>query len=112
MTVFQLKIIDNNLDQLVNYLIQERKFDYENHSLNESILISDNLRLVDMTSHLDIVILKKEDGFICIDLISGGGDDNIFDLSGRVDKGFAQLTAKAIYDFAKLYKLHVERVGF
>lgn len=109
-TVLKLKISDNNLDQLVNYLIHEREFDYENHSVDMSILISDNLRLVDMTSHLNMVILKKEASSIHIDIISGGGDDSLLDFNGSVDKGYTRWTAKAIYEYAELYELQVEPV--
>jgi hypothetical protein len=110
MTVLKLKISDNNLDQLVNYLIQERQFDYEKHTDDLSILISDNHRLLDSTSHLNIVIMKKEASFIYIDVISGGGEDGLFDFSGSVDKGYARLTAKVIYEYAELYELQVEAV--
>jgi hypothetical protein len=110
MTVLKLKLNNNDLDQLVNYLIQERQFDYENHSVDMSVLISDNLRLLDMTSHVNMVIIKKEGSFIRIDVISGGGDDGLLDFSGSVDKGYTRSTAKAVYGYAELYDFKIEPV--
>jgi hypothetical protein len=110
MNVLRLKISDNNLDQLVNYLIQARQFVYEKHGADVSILISDHFRLIDTTSHVNIVIMKKEGSFIYIDVISGGGDDGLLDFSKRVDKGYAQMAAEAIYDYAELYELKVEEL--
>lgn len=108
MTVLKLKLVDNDLDKLVNCLIRERLFDYENHSTDMSILISDNLRLADVTSLLNTVVLKRESSFILIDLISGGGHDGLF--SGMVQQDYVRGAAKAIYEYAELYGLQIDPV--
>ncbi len=110
MNTLKLKLNDNNLDQVVNYLIHKGKFDYENHGANMSVLISDNIRLIDMTAHVNIVILKKEADYIYIDVISGGGEDGLLDFSGLVNKDYTGITARTIYDYAELYELLIEKV--
>ncbi|PSR56697.1 hypothetical protein AHMF7605_25975 [Adhaeribacter arboris] len=107
MTTLKLKLTDTNLDQLVNYLIKDGKFDYENHGEDMSILISNNLLLIDLTAHLNIVILKKAASFIYIDIISGGGEDSLLSLA---EKGYAQSNARLIHDYAELYELPVEPI--
>ncbi|QNF33124.1 hypothetical protein HUW51_10445 [Adhaeribacter swui] len=110
MTVKKLKLNDSNLDQLVDYLIRAGKFDYEKHGADMTILVQDNLLLTDMTAHLNILILKNEAGFILADVISGGGEDGLLDFSGLVDKDYAGITARLLYDYAQLYELVIEPV--
>ncbi|MBD0369041.1 MAG: hypothetical protein ICV53_23420 [Flavisolibacter sp.] len=110
MTVLKLKLTDNNLDQLVNYLIQELNFDYENHSTDMSILIADNLYFIHMSAQLNMIIMKKEASFILIDIIGGGGGDGILNMDFGTEKGYTKRTAKVIYKYAEEYSLAVEPV--
>ncbi|QMU30408.1 hypothetical protein [Adhaeribacter radiodurans] len=107
MTTLKLKLNNNNLDQLVHYLIKDGKFDYENHGEDMSILISDNLLLLNLAVHLNIVILKKAASSIYIDVISGGGEDNLLHLA---EKGYANSNALLMYDYAELYELQIEQI--
>jgi hypothetical protein len=75
-----------------------------------SVLISDNLRLIDMTAHLNMIILKQDASCIYLDVISGGGDDGLLDFSGLVDKDYTGITARLLFDYAELYELHIEPV--
>jgi hypothetical protein len=109
MTALKLKLNDSNLDQLVNYLIKERKFDYENHSQDMSILISHNARLIDMTFHVNMVIIKKEGPVIYIDVITAGGDV-LLDFNAGVEKGYIRENSKVVYEYAELYELRVEQL--
>lgn len=110
MTVLKLKITDDNLDQLVNYLIQELNFDYENHSIDMSILIADNFYLLNMTAQLNMIILKKEAAFILIDIIGGGGGDGIFNMDFGSEKGYTIRTSTVIYKYAEEYSLTAEPI--
>ncbi|TDH28093.1 hypothetical protein EXU57_06440 [Segetibacter sp. 3557_3] len=109
MTDAKLKISEENLDQLVAFLIQEWSFDFEKHSTDASILISENFYFRNMSTQMNIVILKKENNSILIDIVAGGGA-GIFHVDLNSAKAFVDGMSKLVMKYAKEYGLNVRKI--
>ena len=111
MTIVKLKIADNKLDMLVNYIVEELAFDYENHSPDVSILAVENLSFRNPSGQFNIVIFKREADFILVDVIAGGGNRGLLDAIGNSEKGYTQLVTKKIHTYAREQASSVEVLG-
>src|SRR3954453_5325906 len=100
MTVLKLKISDDNLDELVNYLIQELSFDYECHSQDMSILMADSFYPIKIQAQVNMMFFKRDTSFILTDIIGAGGGDGILNLDWGTEKGYTKTAAKAIHQYA------------
>ena len=108
MTIVKLKIADENLDALVNYVIEELEFSYENHSANVSILAVENLSFRNPAGQLNLVIFKRENASILVDVITGGGNRGLLDIIGNSEKGYVRTVTQKIQAYATEYRLRVE----
>lgn len=106
----KVRIRDNRLDQLVNHLIQELKFDYENHSVDMSVLAAENFYFRTMSAQVNMVILKKEASFILIDIMGGGGGSGLLNIDWGSEKGYTGKVTKVINKYSAAHNLIVETV--
>ncbi|GEO08195.1 hypothetical protein [Segetibacter aerophilus] len=110
MTILKLKILSIDLDQLVNFLIEEITFMYENHSIDMSVLMYEDFNYSTMTTQLDMMILKKEEDRILIDIIAGAGRTGFFLTDNSTEEKYTLKADKILVKYAEEHKLVVERL--
>jgi hypothetical protein len=111
MTIVKLKITGDNLDLLVNFLVEELEFSYENHSQNMSILAAENLSFRNPLGQVNLVIFKRETSFILVDIMAGGGNRGFLDIIGNSEKGYTRIVMAKINTYAEERGLVVEMLG-
>jgi hypothetical protein len=109
MTIQKLKIADTDLDRIVNFLIGELNFDYENHSTDMSILLAETIHFRNSYGQANMVILKKEQSSILVDIIGCGGNIGLLGIVGNSEAGYTEKVAKVITRYAEELELSLEQ---
>ncbi|MCX6248021.1 MAG: hypothetical protein NTW10_09825 [Bacteroidetes bacterium] len=73
MKILKLKIGSIDLDKTIDYLADHLQFDYENHSTDMSVLTSEEFYIRNLSAQLNMIIARKTDSHIFIDIIGGAG---------------------------------------
>ncbi len=107
MTVRKLKIAGTDLNSIVNYLISELSFDYENHSVDMSILLGENINFQNPSGQTNMVILRKEQTAILIDIIASGGSIGILGVVGNTEEAYINKVARVIKGYGEENQLAV-----
>ncbi len=108
MTILKLKISGNILDDLVNYLILQLNFDYENHSTDMSILYAENFYFTKLATHGNMLVLKKESSYIKIDIVAGLGNTGLLNLDRRIEREYTWEIGTIIRKYAEENSLEFE----
>ena len=66
MEISKYRLATSDLDQLVNYLADNLPFDYENHSIEMSVLAEEEYHLRSGSTQLNMVIAKKKEDYILL----------------------------------------------
>ena len=110
MNISRIRISEDNLDRLVNFLIQELRFDYENHSVDMTILASEDYYLRNTSAQLNMIILKKEESSVLIDIIGAGGGTGFFFTNFGSEKAFIKKAIKVIGRYCAANGIKVKEI--
>ena len=110
MTILKLKIASIELDQLVNFLIEEITFMYENHCVNMSVLMYEDFNYRNMSTQLDMIILKKEEKHILIDIIAGAGRTGFFLTDAGSEEKYTNKVDKILARYAEEHQFELEHL--
>jgi hypothetical protein len=106
MKILKLKLGDSNLDRIIDYLIRNLKFDYENHSTDMSILAQEQFWF--KSTQLNMIIAKKENTSILIDIIGAAGSTGILHINWWSEKGYTKRVKKVLKEYVDEFNLHLE----
>lgn len=108
MTIVKLKLQDNNLDRLVNSLIEVLDFAYENHCPDMSVLAPEQFYLRNMSTQMNLIVLKREASSILIDVMGAAGGSGMLNLDLGSEDSFARRATKKVHNYASAHNLAVE----
>ena len=110
MKIVKLKLGTSDLDKTVDYLIQNLQFDYENHSSGMSILAFEDYYFRNNSAQLNMIIAKKENSCIIIDIIGGAGGSGLLNINWWSEKGYTNKVKKIMYKYIEEFGLTLEQM--
>jgi len=110
MKIEKFKLFTSDLDKTVNYLVENLSFDYENHSIDMSILSSEEYYFRNRSSQLNMIIAKKTESCILIDVLGSAGGTGIFNISWGSEKGYINTVSKILKNFSEEYAIEIQRI--
>ena len=110
MKIGKFKLFTSDLDKTVNYLVENLSFDYENHSVDMSILSSEEYYFRNRSTQLNMIIAKKIESCILIDVLGSAGGTGIFNISWGSEKGYIKTVHKIINKFSEEYSVEIQRI--
>jgi len=108
MKVLKFKLGDSDLDKVIAHLVNNLKFDYENHSTDMSILASEEYWF--RSTQLNMIIAKKEKSHILIDIIGAAGSTGILHINWWSEKGYTNRVKKVIKEYVDEFKLPLDEM--
>ena len=101
MKVLKLQLSDRNLDTIVEFLIQEMTFDYENHSADMSVLAKEEFYFRTDSKQLNMILLKTTDAGMEIDLVGSAGGSGLLSLTFGSEASFVANARETLQRYAK-----------
>ncbi len=111
MRIAKLKIGGALQDELISYLTQSMLFDYINISAEMTILANEEFYMRTNTDQLNLIIMKRIDAYLYIDLIGGGGGTGLLSITWGSEAAFVKKAMRIVEDFCKTHDEPVERTG-
>ena len=108
MKILKLKLGCSDLDKTIDYLINNLNFDYENHSTDMSILAAEEYWF--KSTQLNMIIAKKEESHILIDIIGAAGSTGILHINWWSEKGYTRRVKKVLKEYVEEFNLSLEEV--
>jgi hypothetical protein len=108
MEISKLKITGTTLDKLVNHLLETSVFKYKNLADDMTVLATENFYFRNNSTQLNMIVIKKEDDILHVDLIGAAGGSGLFNFNFGSEKGFIKSTKKIINEFCSERGLQVE----
>jgi len=99
MEISKYRLSTSDLDQTVNYLADKLRFDYENHSSEMSVLAEEEYHLRSGSSQLNMVIAKKKEDYILLDIMGCAGGAGML----NCDFGTEKMYLKKVYPVLEMY---------
>lgn len=110
MKIGKFRLLTSDLDKTVNYLVENLSFDYENHSVDMSVLSSEEYYFRNSSTQLNMIIAKKKDSFILVDVIGSAGGTGIFNISWGSEKGYIKTVRKVLDKFCEEYEVEMQKI--
>lgn len=110
MRTTKYKLPTDDLDKTVNYLIEYLRFDYENHSLNMSVLASEEYYMRNGSTQLNMIIAKREESYLLIDVMGSAGGRGILNINWWSEKGYIKRVKRVLDEYAKEFSLTIEEL--
>lgn len=110
MKISKYQIATPDLDKVVNYIVKNLPFDYENHSSDMSILASEEYYLRNNSSQMNMVIAKRKDSSIFIDIIGGAGGKGILNINLWSEQGYIKRVRKVLNNYCEEFGLELEEL--
>jgi len=110
MKIGKFKLITSDLDKIINYLVENMSFDYENHSADMSVLASEEYYFRNESTQMNMIIAKKKDSFIMLDVMGGAGGTGIFNISWGSEKGYIKTVSKVLANFSEEFEIEIIRI--
>ena len=110
MRILKLKLDCSDLDKTINYLINNLQFDYENHSTDMSVLASEEFYFRNHSTQLNMIIARKEESRILIDVIGGAGGHGILNINWWSEKGYTNRVKKVLKKYADEFNFSLEEI--
>ena len=110
MRILKLKLGCSDFDKTIDYLIDNLQFDYENHSVDMSVLASEEFYFRNCSTQLNMIIARKENSYILIDVIGGEGGSGILNINWWSEKGYTNRVKKILKKYADEFTLTVEEI--
>jgi hypothetical protein len=110
MRILKLKLGCSDLDTTIDFLINNLKFDYENHSTDMSILASEEFYFRNLSTQLNMIIARKEKSHILIDIIGGAGGSGILNINWWSEKGYTNRVRKVLKKYVDEFNFSLEEI--
>lgn len=110
MKISKYKISTTDIDKLVNYLAEELSFDYENSNDDMCLLVSEEFYFRNNSTQVNMVIVKRDDYSLYVDVIGGGGGTGLFNISLWSEKGYIKRVSKVLNKFIEEFGLTLEEL--
>ena len=110
MKIIKFKLGCSDLDRTIDYLINNLQFDYENHSTDMSILASEDYYLRNNSTQLNMIVAKKENSYIMVDIIGGAGGSGFLNISWWSEKGYTNKVKKVLNKYVDEFNLTLEEI--
>jgi len=110
MRTTKYKLATDDLDKTVNYLIERLDFDYENHSINMSVLALEEFYFRNSSTQLNMIIAKREESYILIDVMGSAGGTGIFNINWWSEKGYIKRVKRVLDEYAEEFSLTLEEL--
>ena len=110
MKIVKLKLGCSDLDRIIDYLINNLQFDYENHSTDLSILASEDYYFRNNSTQLNMIIAKKENSYIMIDIMGGAGGSGFLNINWWSEKGYTNKVKKVLQKYVDEFHLTLEEI--
>jgi len=110
MKTTQYKLSTDDLDKTVNYLIEFLPFDYENHSLNMSVLASEAYYMRNGSTQLNMIIAKREASYLLIDVMGSAGGRGPQNWDWGSEKSYIKKVKRVLDEYAKEFSLTLEEL--
>jgi hypothetical protein len=110
MKIGKFKLFTDDLDKTINFLVENMSFDYENHSADMSILASEEYYFRNESTQMNMIIAKKVESYIIIDVMGGAGGTGVFNISWGSEKGYIKTVNKVLNRFTEEYDVEIQRI--
>ena len=110
MKIGKFKLLTSDLDKTVNYLVENLSFDYENHSIDMSILSSEEYYFRNRSTQLNMIIAKKKESYVLIDVLGSAGGTGIFNISWGSEKGYIKTVNKVLDKFSEEHGIEIQLI--
>lgn len=101
MQISKLKVSKSVQEELISYLAESILFDYINISTEMTVLAKEEFYLRTTSEQLNLIIIKRVDSYLYIDLIGGAGGAGLFGISWGSEEAFVRRALKLLEDFCK-----------
>jgi hypothetical protein len=108
MEISKLKITGTTVDKLVTHLLDTSTFKYKNLTDDMAVLATENFYFRNNSTQLNMIVIKKEDLILHVDLIGAAGGTGLFNFNLGSEKGFIKTTKKIISEFCSGQGLQIE----
>lgn len=110
MEVSRYRIDSTDIDDFVDYLIDELSFNYESHSPNMSLLASEEYYFRNGSTQLNMIVAKSLDNAIVVDVVGAAGGRTIFRFDWGSEIGYIERVAKKLRTYAKDRDVKIEEL--
>jgi len=110
MKIGKFKLITDDLDKTINFLVENMSFNYENHSADMSILASEEYYFRNESTQMNMIIAKKVESYILLDVMGGAGGTGVFNISWGSEKGYIKTANKVLNKFSEEYGVEIQRI--
>jgi hypothetical protein len=110
MKIAKIKLRTSNLDRIVDYLIKNLQFDYENHSIDMSILASEDFYFRNISSQLNMIIAKKEKSHIIIEIMGAAGGAGLLNINWWSEQEYTNKVKKILQQYADEFNLTLKEI--
>ena len=100
-----------NLDDLVNYFVDQIQFDYENHSEEISILVKEAFYLRTSSTQNNMLIFKRSGNHILVDIIGSAGGTGLLNFSWGSEASFINKVMHLLKDYCSLNRIELETLN-
>lgn len=111
MKISKYRIQTNDFEKLTNHLKNQFEFDYENHSDDMCVLASEEYYFRNGSTQLNMVIIKKSNATILIDIVAGAGGSGIFNINWWSEKEFVKKIQRIIDGYANVNHLTLNELN-
>jgi len=110
MEISKYRLVSSNLDQVVNFLVENLTFDYENHSSDMSVLTEEEFHFRTSSSQLNMIVARRTEDSIFLDIIGSAGGSGIFNFDFWSEQGYINKVRKVLDRFCEEYGLILEEL--
>ncbi len=108
MRILKLKLGSSDLVATIDFLINNLKFDYENHSTDMSVLTWEEYYFRKI--QFNMIIVKKEQSHILIDIIGGAGGAGILKITWWSEKRYTNRVRKVLEKYVHEFNFSLEEI--
>lgn len=110
MKISNYKIENAKLNALATYIKTRMTFDYENHSDEMVVLMSEKFYFRNNSKQINQIIIKKVEKDLHIDIMAGAGGSFLLNINWLSEKGYIRRVLEIVNSFAEECKVKVEEI--
>ncbi len=107
----QIKILGANLKTLTDYLTANLSFEYQNHSQDMSLLVTEEFYFRNNSTQLNMVAAKATDEAVLLDIIAGGGGTGWFNISWGSEGDYVYYVEEALRKYCEAEGFSLEVIA-
>jgi hypothetical protein len=111
MEISKYRLSTSNLDQVVNFLVANLPFDYENHSKDMSVLAQEEYHLRSSSTQLNMIIAKRQEDIILLDIMGMAGGAGMFNFDFGSEKGYLRKVCVVLERYCEEFGLGIEEIA-